>query len=472
MVVEPVAAQSFTSSTVCKYAERRPEKGDLYGQSNIFLYWDKALAGMEARMPSIVSACLESWCSQNPTWRVHLLSREAESHYLSEACLALADRCKAVQAWSDVVRTDLLRQYGGAWADATSLCVAPLDDFLPDKRAFTLFRRPQGNYCNWFIYAPYKCPLLKQFARIVYDGICIQKRNWFWWHDTFSNFIGSTAHAHLQASHFTCIDVTGEHMFVPYKPHHLNRLCVDLGGTRDRIASARVLKMSWREDFTQYSFWPILVEMSIVPLVKAGHTYEVVTTTIARATADIESSVIRTLERGDQVKVEQFGDCRNHVLVSHHGIVGWISVVAQRGNLLVQPIFKRKALEIEPKRGSKRRCVIPQPVLQPFEQGGTCTTAAQGLQHRGKRMILVSSKQSGVPGVSWQSKLGAWQVSWYEEKKMKKKYFHVRHFMNTSNMFCEAEADALRAAIEFRKGLERSGIAKAKRVENPQSGVH
>ena len=80
MVVEPVAAQSFTSSTVCKYAERRPEKGDLYGQSNIFLYWDKALAGMEARMPSIVSACLESWCSQNPTWRVHLLSREAESH--------------------------------------------------------------------------------------------------------------------------------------------------------------------------------------------------------------------------------------------------------------------------------------------------------------------------------------------------------------------------------------------------------
>ena len=39
------------------------------------------------------------------------------------------------------------------------------------------------------------------------------------------------------------------------------------------------------------------------------------------------------------------------------------------------------------------------------------------------------------------------------------------------NKFCEAEADALRAAIEFRKGLESSGIAKAKRVENPQSGV-
>ena len=43
--------------------------------------------------------------------------------------------------------------------------------------------------------------------------------------------------------------------------------------------------------------------------------------------------------------------------------------------------------------------------------------------------------------------------------------------MKTSKTFCEAEADALRAAIEFRKGLERSGVVKAKCVENPHSGV-
>ena len=100
-------------------------------------------------------------------------------------------------------------------------------------------------------------------------------------------------------------------------------------------------------------------------------------------------------------------------------------------------------------------------------------TAAQGQNNRGKRVIHVSSKQSGMPGVSWtwRSKLGSWQVFWHEEKNMKKKYFHVRHFMKTSKTFCEAEVDALRAAIEFRKDLERSGIAKAKRVENFQSGV-
>ena len=43
--------------------------------------------------------------------------------------------------------------------------------------------------------------------------------------------------------------------------------------------------------------------------------------------------------------------------------------------------------------------------------------------------------------------------------------------MGTSKTFCEAEADALRAAIEFRKDLESSGIVKVKRVGNPQSGA-
>ena len=84
---------------------------------------------------------------------------------------------------------------------------------------------------------------------------------------------------------------------------------------------------------------------------------------------------------------------------------------------------------------------------------------------------LKSSEQCLVPGVSWQSKHSRWVVRWYEEKETKRKYFSVHHFMKTSKTFCEAEADAHRAAIEFRKGLERSGIVKAKRLENPHSGA-
>ena len=53
------------------------------------------------------------------------------------------------------------------------------------------------------------------------------------------------------------------------------------------------------------------------------------------------------------------------------------------------------------------------------------------------------------------------------------KYFHVHHFMKTGKTSSEAEADALLAAIEFRKGLERSGVVtvKAGSVDTPKSGV-
>ena len=84
---------------------------------------------------------------------------------------------------------------------------------------------------------------------------------------------------------------------------------------------------------------------------------------------------------------------------------------------------------------------------------------------------LRSSERRVVPGVCWHSARSCWQVSWYEEKEKKRKYFPVHRFKETSETFCEVEADALCAAIEFRKGLDRRGIVKLRRVENPCSGV-
>ena len=79
-------------------------------------------------------------------------------------------------------------------------------------------------------------------------------------------------------------------------------------------------------------------------------------------------------------------------------------------------------------------------------------------------------KPKRVPGVSWHKRC-AWQVSWREQNARTYKTFYVLDFMKTSQTFCKAEADALCAAIKFRKDLERRGIGKAKRVENPQSNV-
>ena len=80
-------------------------------------------------------------------------------------------------------------------------------------------------------------------------------------------------------------------------------------------------------------------------------------------------------------------------------------------------------------------------------------------------------EKMGKIGVRW-SVVGAWRVSWCEEKQEKARLFYVRQFMSTGKTYHTAKADALRAATALRRRLlEESGIAKAEREETLQSGV-
>ena len=105
--------------------------------------------------------------------------------------------------------------------------------------------------------------------------------------------------------------------------------------------------------------------------------------TIVRATADIESSVIQTLQRGHQVKVEIGSDEQN--------------------------------LDIPKRLESTCGAVVRY-------ASGTCATAAQGLKRRGMRIIRVSSKQSGVFGVNW-NRGGAWTAGCHEGRSKNTKVF-------------------------------------------------
>ena len=125
----------------------------------------------------------------------------------------------------------------------------------------------------------------------------------------------------------------------------------------------------------------------------------------------------------------------------------------------------------------------------------------KGLERSGT-VRVAAARRSGVKGVFWHSNQSYWQVrlivkgrrihggnfkaedSTPEEverarllaveshRKLKEMHFAIQqsHFVNAGKTNSEAEADALHAAaIEFRKGLKRSGIAKAPCVGIPQS---
>jgi hypothetical protein len=93
----------------------------------IFLLW---LQGWEnARY--LQKQVAESWEINNPEWEIHYIDMNNIKNYVDDIDY-LFDKNKQItfQAASDIIRLSLLNKYGGVWADATMLCMQPLDNWV------------------------------------------------------------------------------------------------------------------------------------------------------------------------------------------------------------------------------------------------------------------------------------------------------------------------------------------------------
>jgi hypothetical protein len=115
-----------------------PEKyGNIPPKSfnNIFMFWDK---GWE-NAPYLAQQAKNSWILHNDnSWNVILLDDSNIKHYLDDSVFKLIQMQKkiAIQAKTDIYRLNLLRSYGGVWADASILCFDSLDSWLPNSTFF------------------------------------------------------------------------------------------------------------------------------------------------------------------------------------------------------------------------------------------------------------------------------------------------------------------------------------------------
>jgi len=117
------------------------------------MLWFQGLS--EAPFP--IQKCVESWRRENPGWKVILLDKKILGDYLTpdlpeEKYLQL-DLTKR----SNLVRLQLLQEYGGVCTDATTYCIRPLDGWLAEctTSGFFAFCDPGRNrvMANWFLAA-------------------------------------------------------------------------------------------------------------------------------------------------------------------------------------------------------------------------------------------------------------------------------------------------------------------------------
>ncbi|PJE36153.1 hypothetical protein CVM52_13495 [Pseudooceanicola lipolyticus] len=117
----------------------------------IWSFWDVG----EERAPAIVQTCLQSWRNKNSSWQVNILSRGSISECSKIKRLFEESSNLKIQALTDLLRLRLLRENGGIWVDATSMCVLPLDDWIDQAASsgFFAFQRPgrDREIASWFL---------------------------------------------------------------------------------------------------------------------------------------------------------------------------------------------------------------------------------------------------------------------------------------------------------------------------------
>ena len=146
--------------------------------------WDEA--------PAIVQACHASWQRKNPGWDIQALDLETLQHALPKETLnRIFATDKAPEAISDQIRIELLGLHGGVWADASTLCVVPLDSWLYGHMAsgFFAFERPipERMIASWFLASTeqnYIIAAWRDVVRAYWRGRDV-RHDYFWFHQLF-----------------------------------------------------------------------------------------------------------------------------------------------------------------------------------------------------------------------------------------------------------------------------------------------
>lgn len=146
--------------------------------------WDKA--------PAVAQAARRNWARQNPGWEVRALDQKSLAAFLPAATLDfIYGKPKELESMSNLVRMELLWRHGGVWADATTLCARPLDDWLVPAmpQGFFAFERPGEDrmIATWFLAALPQNPLVGTWRNtmMAYWQGRDARHIYFWTHGLF-----------------------------------------------------------------------------------------------------------------------------------------------------------------------------------------------------------------------------------------------------------------------------------------------
>jgi len=115
-----------------------------YETSNINkTIWILWLQGWDSA-PWLSQQVKTSWIVKNPGWNVVLLTQDNIKDYVDNIDYVYKHTISPA-AKSDIIRLSVLNKHGGVWADATLLCMQPLDSWIEEALVPSEFWMYHGN---------------------------------------------------------------------------------------------------------------------------------------------------------------------------------------------------------------------------------------------------------------------------------------------------------------------------------------
>ncbi|WP_147418117.1 capsular polysaccharide synthesis protein [Salinisphaera sp. Q1T1-3] len=220
----------------------------------------------ETEAPALVRACIESWRVRNPSWTVRVLDAES---LVNTIALPRFPSHISPSHKADIIRLRLLARYGGVWADATTICQRPLDEWIDvtTPRGFFAFTRPQPlrSVANWFIAAHTDAPLLQAWLAWSETYMLSRRpaRSYFWQHHTFDWLLARDPERQREWDETPKISARGPHVLQRLLDGHLS---AQARPTAEQLASLPLFKLNRRKGYTLTDTRRIFLDYGLEPV--------------------------------------------------------------------------------------------------------------------------------------------------------------------------------------------------------------
>ena len=157
-------------------------------EKNIFILWLQGWNNAKWLNQQVA----ESWRINNPDWNIHLIDLNNLKDYVTDIDYLYDPRKQITpQAKSDIIRLSLLKNHGGIWADATMLCMQPLDHWINEAvepSGIWMYHGTGGGMpkevgpASWFIVSKKENYMIRKWKEICdhYWKTLDSTNNYFW----------------------------------------------------------------------------------------------------------------------------------------------------------------------------------------------------------------------------------------------------------------------------------------------------